>query len=188
MRTHDHMSIVKVIGIAPGESDMLSFLSPRWRRRIRWAIVLLIMLYFASHPEVRLMVTIVDAIGLDVLLMLFGAQLLSMYADMLLPMLRGLRYCVLAPALQWLGAGTRRWPVCRTLRAGASRRLRHAAMGRRLWLRLHVTWWALVRRAAPTVRALGWTPMTEPSCTRHLPAPRAAATVAASFDSPFGSA
>jgi|GEM_PF-1214272 len=163
---------------------MLSFLSPRWRRRIRWAIVLLVMLYFASHPEVRLMVTIVDAIGLDVVLMLFGAQLLSMYADMLLPMLRGLRYCVLAPALQWLGAGTRRWPVCRTARAWSSIRLRRAAAGRHLWLHLHVLWWALVRRAAPSVRALGWTPMTEPSCTRHLPASGAAATVATTFDSP----
>lgn len=116
--------------------------------------------------------------------MLFGAQLLSMYADRLLPMLRGLRDCVLAPAQQWLGAGMRRWPVCRTLRVWASHRLRRTTTGRLLWLRLHVLWWALVRRAAPTARAMRWTPMTEPSRAQHLPTSGAAVTVAATFDSP----
>ncbi|MET1022915.1 MAG: hypothetical protein ABWX87_01270, partial [Pseudoxanthomonas sp.] len=57
--------------------------------------------------------------------------------DRLLPMLRGLRHCVLAPALQWLDAGMQRWPVARTLRACASHRLRRATTGRLLWLRLH---------------------------------------------------
>ncbi|WDS35317.1 hypothetical protein [Pseudoxanthomonas sp.] len=167
---------------------MLSMFSPRWRRRIRWAVVLLIMLYFASNlAEVRLMVMLVDAIGLDVLLMLFGAQILSTYADVLVPMLRGLRYAVLAPALQWLGAGTRRWPLCRGVRAWISRRLRQASAGRHLWLHLHVLWWALVRRTAASARTWVSTPMTEPSCTRHLPAPRVAATVAATFCSLPGS-
>ncbi|WP_139203013.1 hypothetical protein [Pseudoxanthomonas sp. GM95] len=139
------------------------------------------MLLFASHPEVRLMVPVLDAIGLDLLLMLFGAQVLSTYADVLLPMLRGLRYAVLAPSLQWLGAGTKRWPMCRTARAWCSHTLRRARRGRALWLRLHVAWWTLVRRAAPVVPQLSNTPMTEPSCTRYLPPARRGATVAATF-------
>ncbi|MDQ1120571.1 MULTISPECIES: hypothetical protein [Pseudoxanthomonas] len=161
----------------------LSLLSPRRRRQVRWAVLLLVMLLFATHPEVRLMLPVLDAIGLDVVLMLLTAQLLSAYADAM-PMLRGLRYAVVAPALQWLANGSRRWPVCRNVRAWTSRTLRRARLGRQLWISLHVLGWALVRRTpAPSRRPTG-TPMTEPSCVCHLPPAQTAATVAATFFHP----
>ena len=160
---------------------MLSFLPPRWRRYLRWTIMLIVMLLFAAHPEVRLMVPVLDAIGFDALLMLFGAQMISTYADVLVPILRGLRYAVLAPSLQWLDASTRRLPLICNVRAWCSEGLRRRTLGRQLWLRCHVAWWSLVRRGAPKDRALGWTPMTEPSRVRYLPAPQLAATVAATF-------
>lgn len=35
---------------------MLVFLRRRWRGHVRWIVLLAVMLLFASHPEVRLMV------------------------------------------------------------------------------------------------------------------------------------
>lgn len=137
------------------------------------------MLLFAPHPEVRLVVPVLDAIGLDALSMLFGAQLLSMYADRLLPMLRGLRHCVLAPALQWLDAGMQRWAggphfACVRLAPVATRD--DGAPARAV---VGVGAWRGTNRGCAAR-----TPMTEPSRAWHLPVSCAAATVAATFDSP----
>jgi hypothetical protein len=49
----------------------------RWRRYGLAALTFVVLALFVSHPELRLLVPIIDAIGLDVLCVLCGAQMLS---------------------------------------------------------------------------------------------------------------
>ena len=45
-----------------------------WRRRLVLAATILAVVLLAAHPELRLFVPFVDALGLDVIAMLVGAQ------------------------------------------------------------------------------------------------------------------
>lgn len=51
--------------------------SPNWRRQGLVLLTLVVMLLFAAHPELRLLIPIVDALGVDVMFMLCGAQVLT---------------------------------------------------------------------------------------------------------------
>jgi hypothetical protein len=143
------------------------FLRRRWRGHVRWIALLAVMLLFAPHPEVRLVGPVLDAIGLDAL-----------------PMLRGLRHCVLAPALQWLDAGMQRWAggphfACVRLAPVATRDDGAPALAAPARAVVGVGAWRGTSRGCAAR-----TPMTEPSRAWHLPVSCAAATVAATFDSP----
>jgi hypothetical protein len=48
-----------------------------WRKRLLVVASLLLVVLFASHPELRLLLPLVDGLGLDLLLVLLGAQLWS---------------------------------------------------------------------------------------------------------------
>jgi hypothetical protein len=49
----------------------------KWRRYGLAALTLVVFVLLATHPELRLLVPVIDAVGLDVLLVLCGAQALS---------------------------------------------------------------------------------------------------------------
>jgi hypothetical protein len=68
---------------------------PFWKSRKLWSRVLgvlgvLLLLALATHPELRLLVPFLDAIGLDALLLLLSAQALSIFSGTLKPGLLGI--------------------------------------------------------------------------------------------------
>ena len=48
-----------------------------WRQRAFWLLTVLVVVVLASHPELRLFLPLVDALGLDLLMLLIGVQLLD---------------------------------------------------------------------------------------------------------------
>lgn len=54
-----------------------SWPNPSWRNRLLFLATLVLVVLFATHPELRLLLPVVDAVGLDLFLMLVGAQLWS---------------------------------------------------------------------------------------------------------------
>ena len=48
-----------------------------WRQRIILALTIVLVVVLASHPELRLFLPLLDALGLDLLLLLFGMQFLD---------------------------------------------------------------------------------------------------------------
>lgn len=59
--------------------------SPHWRKRFWTVLTVVLVVLLASHPELRLLVPILDAIGLDVFIALLGLQLTSSLSAMLKP-------------------------------------------------------------------------------------------------------
>ena len=56
---------------------LFSWPNKSWRNRLVLATTVVVMVLFASHPELRLLLPVIDALGLDLFLMLVGAQLWS---------------------------------------------------------------------------------------------------------------
>jgi hypothetical protein len=48
-----------------------------WRQRVMLALTIVVVVVLASHPELRLFLPLVDALGLDLLLLLIGMQFLD---------------------------------------------------------------------------------------------------------------
>jgi hypothetical protein len=67
---------------------------PGWRQSTLAVLTLLVVVVLASHPELRLLLPLIDVLGLDLLLLLMGAQLL----DRVRPWLVMLQSRVLRPA------------------------------------------------------------------------------------------
>jgi hypothetical protein len=65
-----------------------------WRQRVFLVLTIVLLVVLASHPELRVFLPLVDALGLDLLLVLMGAQLW----DYVRPMLLALYTRVLRPA------------------------------------------------------------------------------------------
>jgi hypothetical protein len=72
-----------------------------WRRRLVLAATILAVVLLAAHPELRLFVPFVDALGADVFVMLVGAQLWH-YAR---PLLHRLHHGVALPLARNAYAG-----------------------------------------------------------------------------------
>ena len=69
--------------------------SKEWRQRALFVVTLILVILFASHPELRLFVPIIDALGVDLFLVLIAGQTWA-YAK---PFLHGLyRHIVLPTA------------------------------------------------------------------------------------------
>jgi len=68
-----------------------------WRRIFRLFIWLLI-LAFISHPELRLLVPLLDSLGLELLMGLAGLQLLDLYRERLSPFIAHFVRHALQPA------------------------------------------------------------------------------------------
>ena len=48
-----------------------------WYQRITLVLTIVLIILFSSHPELRLLLPLIDALGLDLLMLLVGAQLWS---------------------------------------------------------------------------------------------------------------
>ena len=65
-----------------------------WRERIMLILTIIVVVVLASHPELRLFLPLVDALGLDLLLALMGAQFL----DYMRPLLYMLHHNIVLPS------------------------------------------------------------------------------------------
>ena len=48
-----------------------------WFQRITLVLTIVLIVLLSSHPELRLLLPLIDALGLDLLMLLIGAQILS---------------------------------------------------------------------------------------------------------------
>lgn len=61
------------------------FRNRKFWKRVFQALTWLLILAFVSHPELRLLVPLLDALGLELLLGLAGLQLLDVYRERIAP-------------------------------------------------------------------------------------------------------
>ena len=59
-----------------------------WRGRAAALLTTVVILCIVSNPELATLVPVLDALGLEVLLALFSAQLMVIFSDLLLPYAR----------------------------------------------------------------------------------------------------
>lgn len=85
-----------------------------WRRRF-WSVVgFLLFLSIAAHPELRLLLPILDVLGVDVFLALMGAQIVSLALPYLQILLRWI-WSASAPVARWLASAATSIPLLRGL-------------------------------------------------------------------------
>lgn len=65
-----------------------------WRQRIILLLTIVAMIVLASHPELRLLLPLLDGLGLELLLLLIGSQ----YMDSIRPILHILNIYVIKPS------------------------------------------------------------------------------------------
>lgn len=126
------------------------------RHRLLGGLTVLLVVALAAHPELRLLVPLLDATGLDVLMTLLGLQAVAFFSDSLKPWLL-LGWKRIAPVL-WL-AGRRLGCVPGMRRAGAlAQGLLYPGSGPAglaAWLVLHRAWHAARNTAFPDGLAPG---------------------------------
>lgn len=64
----------------------LDWKNPLWRKRFWTVLTVLFVIVLASHPELRLLVPLLDAIGLDIFIALLGAQFTTFLYSTLKPL------------------------------------------------------------------------------------------------------
>lgn len=74
-----------------------------WRRKAWYhqaisLLTIVLVVVLAAHPELRLLLPLVDALGLDLLLLLIGAQSLAFA----MPLLHSAHHALIRPAAAWL--------------------------------------------------------------------------------------
>jgi hypothetical protein len=119
--------------------------NPQLRRRLLAILATLLVLSLAMHPELRLLVPLLDATGIDVLVTLLGLQALSLLSDSLLPYLR-LMWRELLPRILAIGRATVAIPGMRTISTLCSNLLFDGSghLGQFAWIKLWSLWqWAL---------------------------------------------
>ncbi|AMJ56441.1 hypothetical protein AXG53_07110 [Stenotrophomonas sp. KCTC 12332] len=65
-----------------------SMKTSNWRGRAAALLTTVVILCIVSNPELATLVPVLDALGLEVLLALFSAQLMVIFSDVLLPYAR----------------------------------------------------------------------------------------------------
>ena len=68
-------------------------LGKNWRQRALFVLTLILVILLASHPELRLLIPFIDALGLDLFLVLIGGQIWA-YSK---PILHGLYQRIVLP-------------------------------------------------------------------------------------------
>lgn len=63
--------------------------SPTWRRRFWTAAAVLLFVVLASHPELRVLLFLLDMVGAELFIALLGFQFKSFIANALVPILLG---------------------------------------------------------------------------------------------------
>lgn len=64
---------------------LIDWRNPAWRKRFWKILTVLLVVLLATHPELRLLLPVVDAIGLDMFIALLGIQFAAIFSDQLKP-------------------------------------------------------------------------------------------------------
>jgi hypothetical protein len=116
----------------------LDWRNPLWRKRF-WAVLTVVVVAFlATNPEFRLLVPVLDAIGLDVFVLLIEVQFLALLSGVFNPVFRYF-WRFLSPLLRAADRVSQNLAALRFVREFARYGLCHWAgeHGPDAWLRLH---------------------------------------------------
>ena len=61
--------------------------NPKWRKRAITVLTVILVFCLAAHPELRIMAPLVDALGIDGLIVLLSFQLVSFFSESIKPQL-----------------------------------------------------------------------------------------------------
>jgi hypothetical protein len=79
--------------------NLFNWRDRKWQKRA-WAILtFVVLLMIISHPELRLLFPLIDALGIDVLLTLLSVQFISLFGDYVKPSLLLAYNNLLLPAI-----------------------------------------------------------------------------------------
>ena len=107
-----------------------------WRKRLWTLIGILLVIAIAGHPELRLLLPVIDALGVDVFFGLLGLQFASVFSRHALPVFeRSLASFV--PALRALDRLASTISAFRVLRNVVSYGIFHWTGRPQFWFRLH---------------------------------------------------
>ncbi len=67
--------------------NFLNWRDKKWRKHAMAILTAVVLLMIVSHPELRLLFPLIDAIGLDVLITLLSVQFISLFSDYAKPSL-----------------------------------------------------------------------------------------------------
>jgi hypothetical protein len=67
---------------------LLDWKNPLWRKRFWTFLTVLVVAFLATNPEFRLLVPVLDAIGLDVFILLIEVQFIAVLSGVLGPLFR----------------------------------------------------------------------------------------------------
>jgi hypothetical protein len=135
---------------------LLDWKNPLWRKRF-WALLTVVVVAFlATNPEFRLLVPVLDAIGLDVFFILVEVQLLAILSGVVNPVFRH-AWRFLAPALRVADRVSRSVAALRLVRRFARYGVFHwtGKHGPEAWLRFHKLVRAARIGAGPSFRPVG---------------------------------
>lgn len=112
--------------------------NPLWRKRFWAVLTVLVVAFLATNPEFRLLVPVLDAIGLDVFLLLIEVQFVALLSGVFSPVLR-FTWPFLAPVLRAADRASQSMATLRFIRDFARYGLCQWAgeFGPEAWLRLH---------------------------------------------------
>lgn len=112
--------------------------NPIWRKRFWALLTVLVVAFLATNPEFRLLVPVLDAIGLDVFLLLVEVQFIALLSGVFSPAFR-FAWPFLAPVLRAADRASQAVAALRFIRDFARYGLCQWAgeFGPNTWLRLH---------------------------------------------------
>ena len=82
--------------------NLFNWRDKKWRKPVMAVLTVVVLLVIVSHPELRLLFPLVDALGVDVLVTLLSVQFLSLFGDYVKPSLCLLYRNVMLPLLDEL--------------------------------------------------------------------------------------
>jgi hypothetical protein len=117
---------------------LLDWRNPLWRKRF-WAVLTVVVIAFlATNPEFRLLVPVLDAIGLDIFVLLIEVQFIALLSGAFGPLLRFF-WPVLLPLIRTIDGASSSLAALRFTRDFVRYGVFHWAgeLGPHAWLRLH---------------------------------------------------
>lgn len=68
--------------------NLFNWRREKWQKHAVTTLTFVVLVFIVSHPELRLLLPLIDAMGLDVLLTLLSVQCISLFGDYVKPALR----------------------------------------------------------------------------------------------------
>ena len=117
---------------------LFNWRSPLWRKRFWTFLTVLVVVFLATNPEMRLLVPVLDAIGLDVFLLLVEVQFIALLSGAARPLFRR-GWAFIAPLIRVADQAFASAPALRFTREFVRYGVCHwvGEHGPRIWLHAH---------------------------------------------------